>query len=55
MPQLSEMFSVDRNAVEGALGSAVAPGYVLSSLVSTTFGTNDEGEYFHIIVQHRLT
>jgi hypothetical protein len=44
MPQLSELFSVDSNAVQAALGSAVAQGYVLSSLVSTTFGTNDEGE-----------
>ena len=44
MPVLSEMFSVDNNAIASVAGSAVAPGFVLSSLLSTTTSTNDKGQ-----------
>ena len=44
MPTLSEMFSVESSALARASGNDVAPGYVLSTLLSTTTATNDKGD-----------
>ena len=48
MQALSEMFSLDSQSLALASGNSVAPGFVLSTLLSTTTSTNNDGNYtFH--------
>jgi hypothetical protein len=54
MPALSEMFSLDSESLALASGHAVAPGFVLSTLLSTTTSTNQKGVYIYYLLNDAL-